>query len=90
MALNTCARATVHSALVSQQAKQLDRSRGPSVAELCRYNFIDIAAALGVALLVNVAVMLVAAATFNAAGITVNTLQVPHPLPLLQHPRVSM
>mmetsp|Transcript_46020 Transcript_46020/g.116456 ORF Transcript_46020/g.116456 Transcript_46020/m.116456 type:complete len:872 (-) Transcript_46020:137-2752(-) len=68
----------LHSALVSVQAKQMDRSSGPSLEELCRYNLIDIAAALGVALLVNVAVMLVAAATFHSAGITVNTLQDAH------------
>jgi hypothetical protein len=39
--------------------------------QLCFYNFLDIACALGVALVVNVAVLLVAAATFHARGITV-------------------
>jgi Mn2+/Fe2+ NRAMP family transporter len=39
-----------------------------SLEQLCRYNFLDIAAALGLALVVNVAVLLVAAATFHQAG----------------------
>jgi Mn2+/Fe2+ NRAMP family transporter len=40
-----------------------------STSQLCRYNFMDIAAALGLALVVNVAVLLVAAATFHHAGV---------------------
>ena len=63
------------SALVSGQASQIGRA-GCSVSDLCRFNQMDITAALGVALLVNVAVMLVAAATFHSAGVTVRTLQV--------------
>mmetsp|Transcript_24937 Transcript_24937/g.69548 ORF Transcript_24937/g.69548 Transcript_24937/m.69548 type:complete len:890 (-) Transcript_24937:66-2735(-) len=67
----------LHSALVSGQASQIGRA-GCSVAQLCRYNQMDISVALGIALLVNVAVMCVAAATFHSAGITVRTLQDAH------------
>uniref|UniRef100_A0A061SL89 Manganese transport protein n=1 Tax=Tetraselmis sp. GSL018 TaxID=582737 RepID=A0A061SL89_9CHLO len=67
----------LHSALVSGQASQIGHG-GCSVSDLCRYNLIDISAALGIALLVNVAVMLVAAAAFNSVGITVSTLQDAH------------
>lgn len=53
------------SALVSGQARG---KAGHSLSQLCFYNFIDIAAALGVALVVNVALLVVAAATFHSAG----------------------
>lgn len=53
------------SALVAGQARG---AASTSLRQLCLYNFIDIAAALGLALIVNVAVLLVAAATFHQAG----------------------
>jgi Mn2+/Fe2+ NRAMP family transporter len=53
------------SALVAGQARG---AASTSLRQLCLYNFLDIAAALGLALLVNVAVLLVAAATFHQAG----------------------
>lgn len=53
------------SALVAGQARG---AAGTGLRQLCLYNFLDIAAALGLALLVNVAVLLVAAATFHQAG----------------------
>ena len=59
------------SALVTSQAQQ-----GRSTSLLFRYNFIDISVALGIALLINVAVIVVASETFHAHGIIVLTLQV--------------
>jgi Mn2+/Fe2+ NRAMP family transporter len=62
------ARTSLHlpaSALVAGQARG---AASTSLRQLCLYNFLDIAAALGLALLVNVAVLLVAAATFHQAG----------------------
>jgi Mn2+/Fe2+ NRAMP family transporter len=56
------------SALVCGQAKA---RASTSLSQLCLYNFFDIAAALGLALVVNVAVLLVAAATFHQAGVCV-------------------
>lgn len=56
----------LHSALVSGQAAA---RASTSLSQLCRYNFLDIAAALGLALVVNVAVLLTAAATFHQAGV---------------------
>jgi Mn2+/Fe2+ NRAMP family transporter len=53
------------SALVAGQARG---KPSHSLKQLCLYNFLDIAAALGLALVVNVAVLLVAAATFHQAG----------------------
>lgn len=41
---------------------------GQSADALCRYNFIDITCALGIALLINVAVLLVSASTFFSTG----------------------
>ncbi|WIA38911.1 hypothetical protein OEZ86_005064 [Tetradesmus obliquus] len=67
----------LHSALVAGQARG---AAGTGLRQLCLYNFLDIAAALGLALLVNVAVLLVAAATFHQAGIVVETLQDAHDL----------
>ena len=64
------------SALVTSQAQQ-----GRSTSLLFRYNFIDISVALGIALLINVAVIVVASETFHAHGIIVLTLQVGPPLP---------
>lgn len=49
------------------QARGSDGSEA-AVRRLCFYNFLDIAAALGVALVINVAVLLVSAATFHSAG----------------------
>lgn len=56
----------LHSALVTGQAQG---KASPSVSRLAFYNFLDIALALGVALTVNVAVLIVSAATFHSAGI---------------------
>eukprot|EP00879_Flechtneria_rotunda_P013472 GHRR01014066.1.p1 GENE.GHRR01014066.1~~GHRR01014066.1.p1 ORF type:complete len:1200 (+),score=508.94 GHRR01014066.1:1255-4854(+) len=67
----------LHSALVAGQARG---KASHSLRQLCLYNFLDIAAALGLALLVNVAVLLVAAATFHQAGTVVETLQDAHDL----------
>lgn len=50
--------------------------KGGPIALLCHYNFVDIAVALGIALLINVAVTVMAAETFHAHGIIVLTLQV--------------
>jgi manganese transport protein len=66
----------LHSALVSAHACR-DRKH---TARLCYLNFVDISCALGLALLVNVAVFLVAASTFHASGMTVSTLQDAHDL----------
>jgi Mn2+/Fe2+ NRAMP family transporter len=60
-----CAVCAACSALVAGQARG---AAGTSLRQLCLYNFLDIAAALGLALLVNMAVLLVAAATFHQAG----------------------
>ena len=54
----------LHSALVAGDARRGDAR----TAALCRYNFLDIACALSIALFVNVAVLMVAAATFFSAG----------------------
>lgn len=55
----------LHSALVSGQA----RGQPPSALRaLLAYNALDVAAALGVALLINLAILLVSAATFHEAG----------------------
>ena len=63
----------LHSALVAGQAKR----RGAAATQrLCDLNFVDIACALGLALCINVAVLLVAASTFHATGVGVATLQV--------------
>lgn len=53
------------SALVAGQARG---KVSHTLSQLCFYNFVDVACALGVALLVNVAVLLVSAATFHQAG----------------------
>ncbi|GLC33053.1 hypothetical protein PLESTB_000375800 [Pleodorina starrii] len=84
----------LHSALVSGQAAKAaaagaglggerDGERGGRrgvIRALCLYNFLDIFAALGVALVINVAVLLVSAATFHSAGVVVHTLQAAHDL----------
>lgn len=76
------------SALVSGQARS---KTGVSLSQLCFYNFIDIAAALGVALVINVALLVVAAATFHPAGTPCQRLararSAPKPDCLLQHCR---
>lgn len=69
------------SALVTSQAQQ-----GRSTAALCHCNFVDISVALGIALLINVAVTVVAAETFHARGVIVLTLQVRPPQPPLSGP----
>lgn len=43
---------------------------------LCFYTFVDIACALTVAMMINTALLIVAAATFNSTGASVLTLQV--------------
>lgn len=65
----------LHSALVVGQgavARRAVKRTGAlgraAMARLCRLTLVDIACALGLALLVNVAVFLVAASTFHAAG----------------------
>ncbi|GIL44393.1 hypothetical protein Vafri_1861, partial [Volvox africanus] len=81
----------LHSALVSGQAAKAAAAVGGAAAAarndyqghiraLCLYNVLDIGAALGVALVVNVAVLLVSAATFHSAGVVVHTLQAAHDL----------
>lgn len=69
------------SALVcgGQSADQRARrhaQRPDVLRRLCWYTFVDISAALGAALLVNAALLVVAAATFHRAGAVVLTLQV--------------
>lgn len=54
----------LHSALVAGQSSHNDKV----TARRCYLNSLDIACALGLALLVNVAVLLVAASTFHSAG----------------------
>jgi manganese transport protein len=66
----------LHSALVSGQGRQ----GIAHTTRLCHLNLIDIACALGLALLINVAVLLVAAATFHATSVHVTTLQDAHDL----------
>ncbi|EFJ44658.1 hypothetical protein VOLCADRAFT_106319 [Volvox carteri f. nagariensis] len=80
----------LHSALVSGQAAKAAAAAGGGQAggdgiqghirTLCLYNFLDIGAALGVALVINVALLLVSAATFHSAGVVVHTLQAAHDL----------
>lgn len=41
---------------------------GQSMDVLCYYNFIDVTCALGIALLINLAVLIVSASTFFSAG----------------------
>lgn len=55
----------LHSALVAGQSSRNDKV----TARRCYLNSLDIACALGLALLVNVAVLLVAASTFHSAGV---------------------
>jgi len=66
---------TTHSALVSGQARG---SPAHTLRDLLWFNTLDISVALGVALVVNVAILLVSAATFHQAGIVVETLQAAH------------
>eukprot|EP00198_Chlamydomonas_reinhardtii_P011456 XP_001700793.1 predicted protein [Chlamydomonas reinhardtii] len=71
----------LHSALVAGQARgAAAATAAKTVRALCLYNFLDIGAALGVALVINVAVLLVSAATFHSAGVVVHTLQDAHDL----------
>lgn len=60
-----------HSALVLSQ-----RDTQRPIQWLCFYTFVDIACALTVAMLINTALLIVAAATFNSTGASVLTLQV--------------
>lgn len=55
----------LHSALVAGQARG---QPSQALGALLAYNALDVAAALGVALLVNLAILLVSAATFHEAG----------------------
>lgn len=78
----------LHSALVIQQPKLLERRMGTLGATsgakyrylkiLYDYNVVDISCALGAALFVNIAVLIVAAATFHNTGSVVTTLQGAH------------
>jgi manganese transport protein len=67
----------MHSALV--QSRDVTRSR-PAVAEACKYNLIDSAIAMNCAFLVNAAILIMAAATFWARGISVTEIQQAHAL----------
>lgn len=58
----------LHSALVAGQSSRNDTV----TARRCYLNSLDIACALGLALMVNVAVLLVAASTFHSAGVRWN------------------
>ena len=55
----------LHSALVAGQSSRDDKV----TARRCYLNSLDVACALGLALLVNVAVLLVAASAFHAEGV---------------------
>jgi manganese transport protein len=65
----------LHSALV--QSRDVTRSR-QAVTEACRFNLVDSAVALNCAFFVNVAILIVAAATFNSRGIEVTEIQQAH------------
>lgn len=65
----------LHSALV--QSRDVTRSR-EAVAQACRYNLVDSTVAMNGAFLVNAAILIVAAATFNTRGIQVNQIQDAH------------
>ncbi|KAI8473829.1 MAG: natural resistance-associated macrophage protein-domain-containing protein, partial [Monoraphidium minutum] len=65
----------LHSALVAGQARGQPAA---ALSGLLWWNALDVAAALGVALMINVAILLVSAATFHEAGIVVETLQAAH------------
>jgi manganese transport protein len=67
----------LHSSLV--QSRDVARTHG-GVAQACRYNLIDSAMALNGALLVNAAILIVAAAAFWRSGIEVTELQQAHGL----------
>ncbi|MCX5683370.1 MAG: Nramp family divalent metal transporter, partial [Planctomycetota bacterium] len=67
----------LHSSLV--QSRDVARSRG-GVAQACRYNLIDSGVALTGAMLVNAAILIVAAATFWRRGVEVTELQQAHGL----------
>ncbi|MCX5655133.1 MAG: Nramp family divalent metal transporter [Planctomycetota bacterium] len=67
----------LHSSLV--QSRDVARTRG-GVAQACRYNLVDSTVALGGAMLVNAAILIVAAAAFWRRGIEVTELQQAHGL----------
>jgi len=67
----------LHSSLV--QSRDVARSR-EGVAQACRFNLIDSFVALNGALLVNAAILIVAAATFWRRGVEVTQLQQAHSL----------
>ncbi|KAJ7548820.1 hypothetical protein O6H91_07G028500 [Diphasiastrum complanatum] len=69
----------LHSALVLVQRK----ASSLSIKEHCKHNLVEISFALGAAIMVNLAVLLVAAATFHNAGLVLLTLQDAHVL--MQH-----
>lgn len=65
----------LHSALV--QSRDVTRSR-QAVAEACHYNLVDSAVAMNCAFFVNAAILIVAAATFHAHGVSVERIQDAH------------
>ncbi len=65
----------LHSALV--QSRDVTRNR-QAVTEACQYNLVDSAVAMNCAFFVNVAILIVAAATFNTRGIQVDQIQDAH------------
>jgi manganese transport protein len=67
----------LHSSLV--QSRDVARSR-IGVAQACRFNLIDSAIAMNLALLVNAAILITAAAAFGSRGIQVTELQQAHGL----------
>jgi len=67
----------LHSSLV--QSRDVARSR-EGVAQACKYNLVDSSVALGGAMLVNAAILVVSAATFWRSGIEVTEIQQAHGL----------
>ncbi len=72
----------LHSALV--QTREFEQSVGGK-KQACRFNLVDSIVALNVALLVNAAILVLAASTFHARGVAVTELQQAHEMisPLL-------
>ncbi len=65
----------LHSALV--QSRDVTRSR-QAVAQACRYNLVDSSVAMNCAFLVNLAILIVAAAVFHDRGVVITELQDAH------------
>jgi manganese transport protein len=65
----------LHSALV--QSRDVTRSR-QAVAEACHFNLVDSTVAMNGAFFINVAILVVAGATFHARGIVVEQIQDAH------------